>query len=53
MMQKVFFCSVTVTAPVKDMNAREYIMMAALTIGIVVLGLFPQPVMDMVKRLAE
>ena len=53
MMQKVFLGSVTVTAPVKDMNAREYIMMAALTIGIVVLGLFPQPVMDMVKRLAE
>ena len=53
MMQKVFLGSVAVTVPVKDMNAREYIMMAALTIGIIALGLFPQPVLDMVKRLAE
>lgn len=49
MMQKVFLGPVTVTVPLRDLNAREYIMMAALTISIIVLGLFPQPVLDMVK----
>ncbi|HRQ51225.1 MAG TPA: NADH-quinone oxidoreductase subunit M, partial [Agriterribacter sp.] len=51
MMQKVFLGPATVTAPLRDLNAREYTMMAALTISIIVLGLFPQPVLDMVKSI--
>jgi NADH-quinone oxidoreductase subunit M len=50
MMQKVFLGPATVTPmPQKDLTARELIIMAALCISIVVLGLYPQPVMDLVK----
>jgi NADH-quinone oxidoreductase subunit M len=53
MMQKVFLGPPAVTAPLKDLNVREWMMMSALTIGIVALGLFPQPVMDMVKGVVK
>jgi NADH-quinone oxidoreductase subunit M len=53
MMQKVFLGPAAVTAPLKDLNMREWMMMSALTIGIVALGLFPQPVMDMVKAVVR
>ena len=49
MMQKVFLGPATTTVPLKDLNVREWVMMSALTIGIIVLGLFPQPVIDMVN----
>lgn len=49
MMQKVFLGQPTATAPLKDFSARELIVMAALSISIVALGLYPQPVMDTVK----
>jgi NADH-quinone oxidoreductase subunit M len=52
MLQKVFMGQRTVTEPVKDISAREFIIMAALSISILVLGLFPQPVIDTVRHLS-
>jgi NADH-quinone oxidoreductase subunit M len=52
MMQKVFMGQQTVTEPLKDFSARELIIMAALSISIVALGLFPQPVIDTVQHLS-
>ena len=49
MMQKVFLGQPATTGPLKDFSARELIVMAALSISIVVLGLYPQPIMDTVK----
>ena len=49
MVQKVFLGPATVTVPLKDLSARELILMAALSISIVALGLYPQPVIDMIK----
>ena len=50
MMQKVFLGQ-PVTNEMSDLSGREVFIMAALTVGIVVLGLFPQPVMDTVAPL--
>jgi NADH-quinone oxidoreductase subunit M len=49
MMQKVFLGQPTTTGPLKDFSGRELIIMAALSISIVALGLYPQPVMETVK----
>lgn len=49
MVQKVFLGPVAVNVPLKDLSARELTLMAALSISIVVLGLYPQPIMDMIK----
>ena len=49
MMQKVFLGQPTATGPLKDFSARELIVMAALSISIIALGLYPQPVMNTVK----
>ena len=49
MMQKVFLGHPGTTGPLKDFSARELIVMAALSISIIALGLYPQPVMDTVK----
>ena len=49
MIQKVFLGEPGTTEKLKDLNVREWIVMASLTIGIVALGLYPQPVMDTVK----
>jgi NADH-quinone oxidoreductase subunit M len=49
MMQKVFL-GPPVTEPLKDLNARELIIMGILTVAIVCLGLYPQPVFELVKH---
>jgi NADH-quinone oxidoreductase subunit M len=49
MMQKVFLGQITTTIPLKDLSARELIIMGSLTVAIVYLGLYPQPVINMVK----
>lgn len=49
MVQKVFLGPVAVNVPVKDLSARELTIMAALSISIVALGLYPQPVINMIK----
>lgn len=53
MMQKVFLGTPTATVPLQDLNLREWAMMVVLTGSIVFLGLFPQPVIDMVNSLAQ
>lgn len=52
MMQKVFMGQQSATEPIKDISARELVIMAALSISIVALGLFPQPVIDTVQHLS-
>lgn len=52
MLQKVFMGQQHFTEPVKDIGAREVLIMAALSISIVALGLFPQPVIDTVQHLS-
>jgi NADH-quinone oxidoreductase subunit M len=52
MLQKVFMGQRTTTEPVKDISTREFIIMAALSISIIILGLFPQPVIDTVRHLS-
>jgi NADH-quinone oxidoreductase subunit M len=49
LMQKVFLGPTVVEKPLKDLSVREAIIMGALIISIVLTGLYPQPVMDMVK----
>jgi NADH-quinone oxidoreductase subunit M len=49
MMQKVFLGQKTVATEPEDLNARELLIMTALSCSIVILGLYPQPVMDIVK----
>lgn len=54
MMQKVFLGPATGTGPApRDLTARETLIMATLCISIVLLGLYPQPVMDMVKTTVQ
>ena len=53
MMQKVFLGPTFITTKLKDFNARELITMSALSMSIVVLGLYPQPVIDMVKGVIQ
>jgi NADH-quinone oxidoreductase subunit M len=49
-MQKVFFGQLqTVTEQPVDLSAREWIIMACLTVAIIFLGLYPQPVFDTVE----
>lgn len=53
-MQKVFLGQMqTVTEPPKDLSAREWMIMGALTAAIVFLGLYPQPVIDMVSNVVS
>lgn len=49
MMQKVFLGQPAAAGPLKDFSGREMAIMAALSVSIVALGLYPQPVMDTVK----
>jgi NADH-quinone oxidoreductase subunit M len=49
LMQKVFLGPAVVDHPLGDLSGREKVIMATLTISIVLLGLYPQPVMDMVS----
>lgn len=53
MMQKVFLGPATHALPVKDINAREWIIMGLLCISIVLLGLLPQPIMDTTKGVIQ
>jgi len=48
MMQKVFLGPVTNDEKLSDITAREMIILATLSIAIVLLGLYPQMVMDLV-----
>src|SRR4051794_12496897 len=50
LMQKVFLGPVAVQQAVHDFSAREMIIMGILTISIVLLGLYPQPVIDMARN---
>jgi NADH-quinone oxidoreductase subunit M len=52
MMQRVFMGALTDTTPVNDLNFREWTIMAALSVCIIALGLFPQPVIDTVEHLS-
>ncbi|MDB5250197.1 MAG: dehydrogenase [Segetibacter sp.] len=47
LMQKVFLGPVTTEIPMKDLSVREIIVMGAFTVTIVLLGIYPQPVIDM------
>jgi len=49
MVQNVFLGPASLTQPVKDLDTREWIILGLLAIGIVLLGLYPQPMMDMAK----
>ena len=49
LMQKVYLGPAVAEHAVKDFSAREMTIMATLTVSIVVLGLYPQPVIDMAK----
>ena len=53
LVQKVFLGPTVVEKTFNDLSAREFIMMAALSISIVLLGLYPQPVMDTVKNVIQ
>jgi NADH-quinone oxidoreductase subunit M len=50
-MQKVFFGpQTTVYGPVSDLNFREAILMTVLVAGIILLGIYPQPVINMAQE---
>jgi NADH-quinone oxidoreductase subunit M len=53
LLQKVFLGQPSSPAPLPDLSGRETIIMASLTIAIVFLGLYPQPVMDMVAQISN
>ena len=53
-MQKVFFGQIqTITDPPADINVREWIIMACLTLAIVFLGLYPQPIFNIVNGVVQ
>jgi NADH-quinone oxidoreductase subunit M len=52
LLQRVFMGAIVVDSPVKDLSTREMMIMAALSICIVALGLYPQPVIDTVNHLS-
>jgi NADH-quinone oxidoreductase subunit M len=52
LLQRVFMGAIVVTNPVKDLSTREMLIMAALSVSIVALGLYPQPVIDTVHHLS-
>jgi NADH-quinone oxidoreductase subunit M len=49
MMQKVFLGPATNDNKLSDITAREFIILAVLSVAIILLGLYPQTVMDLVK----
>jgi NADH-quinone oxidoreductase subunit M len=49
LMQRVFLGPLTVATPVKDLNRREMAIMVVLAVAIVLLGVYPQPVLDLVR----
>ncbi len=46
LMQSIFFGPAKPTSPITDMNAREYIMMLSLTIVLLWMGIYPQPLLN-------
>lgn len=52
LLQRVFMGAIVATNPVKDLSTREMLIMAALSVSIVALGLYPQPVIDTVHHLS-
>lgn len=52
-MQKVFFGSAEKLSPVKDLSFRELSIMASLTISIVWLGVYPQPIINTAKPMVQ
>lgn len=53
MIQAVFLGPLQPSSNVKDVNAREYVVLISLSIAIVILGLYPQPVLDSVKEVVQ
>ena len=53
LMQKVFLGPPMIEQPVKDLSAREMLIMGSVTIAILLLGLYPQPVLDIVKDVVQ
>jgi NADH-quinone oxidoreductase subunit M len=53
LVQKVFLGPKATEKTFRDFSAREVIIMAALSISIVLLGLYPQPVLDTVKNVVQ
>jgi NADH-quinone oxidoreductase subunit M len=53
LMQKVFLGAEKLDTAIKDLSAREMIIMGVLTVAIVMLGIYPQPVLDLVKTVVH
>lgn len=51
--QAVFLGPLQPSSHIRDLNAREYVVMISLSIAIVILGLYPQPVLDSVKEVVQ
>ncbi|HUQ66700.1 MAG TPA: NADH-quinone oxidoreductase subunit M [Flavitalea sp.] len=53
MIQKVFMGPNQSASHTQDLNAREFAILISLSVAIVLLGLFPQPVLDSVKEVVQ
>jgi len=53
MVQKVFLGPLQPSSHAKDLNAREFTILISLSVAIVILGLYPQPVLDSVKEVVQ
>jgi NADH-quinone oxidoreductase subunit M len=53
MIQRVFLGPIQPASHVSDVNAREYLVLISLSVAIVILGLYPQPVLDSVKEVVQ
>ena len=53
MVQAVFLGPIQPASSVKDVTAREYLVLISLSVAIVILGLYPQPVLDSVKEVVQ
>jgi NADH-quinone oxidoreductase subunit M len=51
LMQKVFLGPSNAHTAIQDFTTRELIMMGVLTVSIVLLGIYPQPVLDMTRTM--
>lgn len=51
MVQKVFYGETnSLTAPVKEINWNEKIILAVIVVAIFLVGIFPQPMLDLTKN---
>jgi NADH-quinone oxidoreductase subunit M len=53
MIQAVFLGPAKPASHVNDINAREFLVLISLSVAIVILGLYPQPVLDSVKEVVQ